>query len=295
MDPFPKREKNHIIKAAIDDPLTLNMIEKWDSLGVTLKEVPLNSEGQVTVETVRQVLSPRTTLLTLPWANGLSGVMHPIWEIANLCQEKEVLFHVDASTILGKYYFAFSDIPIDFLTFDGSLLHGPIGSGGLLVRDPETISLSAKLLEDSPNIALLASLATACQETEEHFDYLCLETARLRNKLEKHITNGVPKAEVLFQSAERLPHVSCIAFPGVFNELLAFILREKGIAVSFGGGNFPLLESMLKQIGIEKRLASSALSFSLSRDTTEEEIDRACAVIVEAAQRCQTFSQKVPS
>lgn len=293
LGPISESGKNHIIQAAIDDPLILNRIERWEPLGVKVIEAPLNSDGQVTCDTLNRVLSPRTALLTLPWANGLTGVMHPIWEIANLCEEKGILFHVDASAILGKYYFSFSDIPIDFLTFDGSLIHGPTCNGGLLIREPDTLSFPSKDFEGRENLPVLAGLATACEEAEAHFDHLCLETARLRNKLEAQIKTGFSQAEVLFQSVERLPNVSCIAFPGVFHELLAFILSEQGIAVSFGGGNFPSLESMLTKMGIKKALSESALSFSLSRYTTEEEIDRVSAAIVETAQRCQTFSQRV--
>ena len=283
-----KTGKNHIIAGA-DDLLSARMIERWKPLGVALKKVPLNAEARVTAETLTAVLSPRTALLTLPWANGLTGVIHPILEIANLCQEKGILFHVDASTILGKYYFSFSDTPIDFLTFDGSLFHAPIGSGGLLIRDKDALFP----FRSKPHGALLASLGRACEEADEQFDHICLETARLRNKFEAHIKKGFLEAEVLFQSAERLPQVSCIAFPGIFYELLAFTLREKGIAVGFGIENGLSLESMLKEMGVEPIFCASALSFSLSRETTEKEVDHAAAIIVEVAQRLKTFSQKV--
>ena len=101
------------------------------------------------------------------------------------------------------------------------------------------------------------------------------------------------EAEVLFQSSERLPHVSCIAFPGIFHELLAFTLNEKGLAVGFGVENGLSLESMLKEIGVHPTFCDSALSFSLSRETTESEIEQAAAIIVEEAQRLKTFSRKV--
>ncbi len=283
-----KTGKNHIIAAA-DDLFSAKMIEKWEPLGVTLKKVLLNSEGQVTANTLSSLLSPRTSFVTLPWANGLTGVIYPIWEIANLCREKGILFHVDASAILGKYYFSFSDIPIDFLTFEGSLIHAPTGSGGLLVRDNETIfPFRAKQQR-----ALFASLACACEEMEEYFDHTCLETARLRNTFETHIKKGFLESEVLFQSSERLPHVSCIAFPGIFHELLAFTLNEKGLSAGFAVENGLSLESMLKEIGVEPTFCASALSFSLSRETTESEIEQAAAIIVEEAQRLKTFSRKV--
>ncbi|MCB1080979.1 MAG: aminotransferase class V-fold PLP-dependent enzyme, partial [Chlamydiia bacterium] len=101
------------------------------------------------------------------------------------------------------------------------------------------------------------------------------------------------EAEVLFQGTERLPHITTIVFPGVFSELLAFHLREAGVFVSWGGGRNQKLEHILRACGLDSLTAKSTLNFSLSRETTEEEIRRTIGIVVDCAQRCRTYSRKV--
>ena len=71
-------------------------------------------------EILEEALRPRTSLVSLSWANGLTGVIHPVADLAEACQAKGVCLHVDASYAIGKHYFRFEDLNIDYLTFDGS-------------------------------------------------------------------------------------------------------------------------------------------------------------------------------
>lgn len=282
--------KNHILTTAVEENAVYNLSKQYEKVGVFQKTIPLNSSGQVTREALEDSLSPKTGLVSLAWASPLTGIIHPIWELAELCREKDILFHVDASAVLGKLYFKFEEFPIDFLSFDGSMLHGPKGSGGLFVRKGTEFS---SVEESELNTAALVGLGIAFQRLSEFFDHLCMETARLRDRFEVGITGAIKEAKVLFSDAERLPNVSTIVFPGVMAELLMFHLREGEVFPSLGGGKHQKLEHILTASGIDSLEAKCALSFNLSRETTEEEIDRAIGIIVDAAQRCRTFSSGV--
>lgn len=287
--------KNHILTTAVEEAPILLSAKRLEKLGCVMKQLPLNENGQLTRATLEEALSPRTGLVSLSWANHLTGVIHPIWELAELCDEKGILFHVDASAVLGKLYFKLQDIPIDYLSFEGTLLHGPKGSGGLFVnRFTQFQPLIPEGMEGAElNTATFMGLGVAFEEMSESFDHLCMETARLRDTLESGIINGIPDAHVLFSAAERLPHISAIVFPGVSSELLAFHLREQGVYASFGGGRAQKLEYPLIAAGVNPIDAKSTLSFSLSRDTTQEEVRRAIGIIVDCAQKCRTYSEKV--
>ena len=190
------------------------------------------------------------------------------------------------SAVLGKVYFRWEDLGADCLTFDGKIFHAPEGAAGCFVKN----SLSLPSLQNG-NIPfpLLAGLTLAADEAAHYFDHLCTETARLRDKLEEEVVNMHPEAVVLFKSAERLPNCSAIAFPGVASEALLFLLEKSGVYAS--RGTKPLLAETLIQAGVNPLLAEGAVSFVLSRETTEEEIVCAAVRIAEAAKTLRQYSR----
>jgi cysteine desulfurase len=281
--------RNHIVTTNIEEAAPLVSLKRLEKLGCGGKILSVNGQGQLTREILDEALGPRTSLVSISWANGLTGVIHPIADLAEACHAKDIRLHVDASDVIGKHYFRFEDLHIDFLTFDGSLLHAPKGTGGLLVKEKTPFSYPISSMVGS-SVGAIAALATALEEGEERFDYLCLEVARLRDKLEKGIQEGFPEAEILFQKAERLPNCCAIAFPGIVSDALLFLLNRKGVYASVGGGRLQNLSHLLVACGIDETLSQCALSFSLSFETTEEEIDYAIKTIVCSAQKLQTFS-----
>ena len=279
--------KNHILTTATEEAPIHLLGKHFEKLGLYQKVVPLNENGQMTRKALEEAISPKTALVSLSWANGLTGVTHPIWELSEVCRERGILFHVDASHVLGKLYFKFEELPIDFLTFDGPTLHGPKGSGGVFIRrGVDFTPIIPEGMEGADlNTPALIGLGIAIEELSESFDHLCMEGARLRDKLEEGIKLALPEVEILYKEGERLPNTTAMIFPNVHSELLAFHLREQGVLVSFGGGQKQKLEHLTG--------SKCALSFSLSRETTEEEIDQALGIIVACAKKCQTFSQGV--
>jgi cysteine desulfurase len=139
-------------------------------------------------------------------------------------------------------------------------------------------------------VGQIAALAQALEEGAHLFDHVCLETARLRDKLEKGILQGFPEAKVLLSAADRLPNSSAIVFPGVVSDALLFLLHRKGVYGSFGGGHCQKLSHILVACGIDETLAQCALSFSLCHETKEEEVDYAIKAIVECAQKLKNLS-----
>lgn len=274
--------KNHFVTAVVDEAPAILAASRLNDLGCVMQMAPCNAHGQVTAAAVADTITPRTALVTLSWSSALTGVIHPIAEIAKLCKERGILLHVDATHVLGKGYFTWSDCGADFLTFNGEPLHGPKGTGMLFIKEKQTLSpfiLGGKeqggLRGGSFNVPAFVGLGFAARLAYEGRDFLCTEIARLRDRFEKEIAS-MPGCRVLFQEEERLAHVSCIEFANVTAEALLFCLQRKNLFAGFGGGNFQKMSLILKASGIETH---SALSFALSRDTTDEEIARATALI----------------
>lgn len=235
-------------------------------------EIPLDLSGQVTIEALKKVLEEGVDLISLSWANGITGVVHPIEEIAQLCLDKGVLLHIDATHALGRLFFRLSDLPIDYFTFCSPSQ----GTGGLLIKEGAPFK-PLILGKAPPDPSMMKQLASAFQDRFSQFDPINLETARLRDLFEEQMTCGKP----LFQGAQRLPHISVLAFLGVAAETLLFALEEKGLRASLGGGSFPNLSHILKQGAIDPLLCHSALSFTFSSKTTREEIEKMVALISE--------------
>ncbi len=290
--------KNHYLTSSADEAPAIMAMGRLEQLNCVSKMIPVDREGKVTIANLSEVITPRTALISLSWANGLTGVIQPVAEIAALCQERGIALHLDATHILGKLYFSLEELNISFLTFNGDHLHAPKGTGGLWIKQGLKCSPfilggieQAGLRAGSFNIPGLIGLGKAVQELGDHLDVVSMEVARLRNKLEEGILQGVPEAQLFFKQQERLPHCCAIAFPGIANEAFLFALNQKGIYASIGGGSFQQIGLLLEATGIDSTLAHTALSFSLSRETQEEEIDRAIEIIVETAKQLRKYSQ----
>lgn len=292
--------KNQFLTSKNDEASSIMAIGRLEPFGCSGKMIDVNRQGIVTAKALADSLSPRTALVSLSWANGLTGVIQPLAEIADLCHQRGIRLHLDATHVLGKLFYELEDIGADYLTFNGDQLHAPKGSGVLYVK--EGISCSPFIFGSvdqggmragGVNMPMLAGLVTAAKEALDSRDLLCTEIARLRNWLEQGILKGFPQAQVCFKDQERLPHCTTIIFPGIANEALLFALNRRGVCASIGGGNFQQLAFLLAASGIEENLAHSAISFSLSRYTTEDEIDRAVSIVVDSAQTLARFSEHI--
>ena len=245
-------------------------------------------------------MTPRTALVSLSWVNGLTGVINPVAEIAAICKERGVPLHLDITHALGKLYFNSEELGASFLTFNGDHLHAPKGTGGLWIK--EGVRCSPFLIggieqggrrAGSFSVANLVALGEAAKETIEARDYVGTEVARLRNKLEDGIIEGFPDAIVFYPNEERIPNVTAIAFPGVSNEALLYLLNKNGVYANIGGGSFQQIGLVLSAAGVDKKIAATTLSFSLSRETKEEEITCAIAIITSSAQRLRKLSEQL--
>lgn len=292
--------KNQFVTSQIDEAPAIMSIEKLEKFGIVGKMAKANKEGKITKETISEIITPRTAIVSLSWANGLTGVIQPVDEIAEICRERGILLHLDATHILGKLFFELEDIQPDFLTFNGAQIHAPKGTGGLFIKEglPLTPLISGGLDQggkrggnlDTPSFIALAAAAVEALDTR---DFLCTEVARLRNKLEEGIMEGFADSFCFFQREDRLPNCTSIAFPGIANEALLFALNQRNVYASVGGGGFQKLSLILEASDVEKAYANTAVSFSLSRETNEEEIDRAIDIIVDTAKRLRKMSSYI--
>lgn len=290
--------KNQYITSSIDEAPALMSLNRMEQLGCVGKLVSPNKHGIITLEAIAEAITPRTALISLSWANGLTGTINPVAEIAKLCHERGILLHLDATHVLGKLFYEIKDIGAHLISFNGDHLHAPQGSGGLYIKSGTKCSPfivggleQAGHRAGTINVPALVALGAAAIEAKDSLDLMCTEVARLRDQLERGIIEALPDAVVFFADQSRLPHCTTIAFPGIANEAMLFVLNRKNLFASIGGGSFQQIALVLNASGIPETLAQTAISFSLSRYTTEDEIERAIVIITDAAKRLQKASK----
>jgi cysteine desulfurase len=277
-----KEGKCHLVVSSIEDAPTMQCAKRLEELGCTIKIVPVDAQGQIDLAQLASCISPRTALISVTMAHGLTGVIQPVEEIIQIAREKKVLLHLEASYALGKYPFTFD---ADYLTFSGDRIHSVKGSGGLFAKEAAPLvpfvlggNEQGGLRGGSFDIPSFMALSAAAQQASLYLDTMALEVVRLRDLLESRV-QGQP----LYRDVLRLPNTSVIHFPKVHQEALLYLLNRKGVYANMGG----------PYCGHLSRIANDecALSFALSRMTTEEEIVRASELINEAVLQLQSLSE----
>lgn len=277
-----KEGKCHIIVSSLEDAPTMQCAKRLEELGCTIKIAPVSESGQIDLQKLSELISPKTALISVTMAHGLTGVIQPVEEIIQLAQEKKVLLHLEASYAVGKYPFEFAS---DYLTFSGDRIHSVKGSGALFAKPEAPLvpfilggNEQAGLRGGAFDIPSFMALSAAAQQAILYLDLMALEVVRLRDLLETLVTGTA-----LYKETLRLPNTTTLAFPNVHQEALLYLLNRKGLFASMGG---PYCQHLSKLTNNE-----STLSFSLSRMTTEDEIRKAAAIINEAVKHLQTISE----
>lgn len=292
--------KNHFITSNIDEAPTLLSLNRLEQFGAVISVVKASEQGYVSAKEISEMISPRTALLALSFGNGLTGVINPIQEIAVLCKLRGIRLLLDITHVLGKLFFDPHEINADFLSFNGDHIHAPKGTGGLYIKEGIRCSPfivggieQAGLRAGSLNVPGLIGLGVAAKETLEARDFVCTETARLKFHFEREMIKRLPETTILFENEERLPNISCLCFPGITSEALLFHLNRKGLYASMGGGGQQQIGYLLSACGVSQEKAYSALSFSLSKHTSESEIERAVSIIESSVLRLRKVSEKI--
>lgn len=294
LDITRKTGKNYFVTSTLDEAPAILSMERLNSLGC-VHHLAEAKEGKITPESICEALTPRTALVSLSWANGMTGVIQPVKAIGEICKERGVLFHVDATHILGRGEVSWETSGADIITFNGEQIHGPKGTGGIFIRKGVSISPliiggdeQGGMRGGSFNTAAFMGLAKAAQLAKQRCDTVCTHIAYLRSRFETLLQEAISEVKFFFTEEERVPTILVAHFPKVTTDALAYLLNKKNLFANLGGGHFQQIEHLMKSAGIP---TLSALSFSLSYDTKEEEIHEAAERIAEAYTSLRALSK----
>lgn len=280
--------KNHYLTTQIEEAPQLFTLTKLEENSCVSKLLPVNEDAILSAETLTEGLSPRTALLTLSLVNPLLGTVQPLDMIGAICKERGVLLHVDLTHALGKMEIDLNGWGVDFATFSGECVGAFPNGACIYVREGVPFTSPIYGIETASlgviDLPQLAGLATGLEISSQKRGHLLMESARLRDYFETTILSELDNAEVLLK-ANRLPTTSLIAFKGIASEALLFALADRGLYGSIGGGLFQQISHILESAKVDPYLAKCAISFTLSIDTTEEEIEQAARIVVSSVKK----------
>lgn len=292
-------DKKHIITSEVEHPAIISTCKYLETLGVDVTYLPVNDKGIIEISTLQEHITKETALVSIMWANNETGMLFPIEEIAQICKEKGVLFHSDAVQAVGKIPVDLSAIDIDFLSFSAHKFHGPKGIGGLYIKDSKPLT---SLLHGGEhmggrrsgtlNVPGIVGMGKALEIAVENLDFKKNSVRRLRDRLEDEILK-LKDVFVVGTREERTPNTILVSVKGIEGEAMLWDLNKNGIAASTGSACASEdLESnpVMEAIGAEADLAHTALRLSLSRFTTDEEIDYTVGILNDAVKRLRAIS-----
>ena len=298
-DRIVRGDKDHIITTTVEHPCVANACRFLESQGVKVTYLPVNKDARVEAEDVRRAITKKTALVSVMWANNETGVIFPIREIGRVCREAGVLFHTDAVQAIGKVKVDVQDAPVDFLSLSAHKFHGPKGVGALFVRSGLKLTpllhggeqMSGKRA-GTLNTAGIVGMGLAMELANDNLEFENTEVRRLRDRLEDALLR-LRDVMVVGRRELRVPNTIFISVRGVEGEALLWDLNKNGIAASTGSAcASESLEAnpIIKAIGAGDELSHTGIRLSLSRFTTEAEIDTAIKVFTDAVGRLRAIS-----
>lgn len=294
--------KSQIITTQVEHPCVANSCGFLESIGVDVVYLPVNEDGIVTPEILREYVDPdRTALVSIMWANNETGLIFPIKELCQVTHENGVLFHTDAVQAIGKIPVDVQETGVDFLSFSGHKFHARKGIGGLFIKKgielPTFIHGGEQMAgrrAGTIDVPGFIGMGLAMEIAINNLDYEAREVRRLRDRLEDAIL-GIKDTLVVGRREIRTPNTILASIRGVEGEALIWELNRHGVAASTGSAcASESLESNPTFVAmcISEELAHTGIRLSLSRFTTDSEIDTAISVVRQSIDRLRSISSR---
>jgi cysteine desulfurase len=297
---FTPHFQGHIITSNVEHAAVYRTVEALQAYGCRATFLETGSWGAASVDAVREALQPDTRLIVLMAVNNETGVKTDIEAIAALAHERNIPFVVDGISLLGKEPFRVPE-GVSAMCFSGHKFHAPKGVGFAVIRQHLKLAplftgggQEYERRAGTENLAGILGLAEAVELLQEALPAATARMASLRDRLEQGLLSRLPDVSVNGEGP-RVCNTTSLAFHGVEGESLLMNLDMCGIAVSHGSAcSSGSLEPsrVLLNMGLARQQAASSLRFSLSRFTTQEEIDRCIEAVVSIVQQLRGLAFK---
>ncbi|WP_294376643.1 cysteine desulfurase family protein [uncultured Slackia sp.] len=285
-----RAHRMRMVASSIEHPAVLRALDYWEAQGFTITLVNPDGTGVVSARAIEAVLDDDVCLVSVMSANNETGVLQPISEIAQAAHAAGALFHTDAVQAAGHVRLNAEASGIDVLSISAHKFHGPKGVGALVCRtcegaDPLIYGGGQERGRRSgtENVPGIVGLATALEEACKTMEEDAARVRGLRDCFEARLEQ-IEGAYVVGKAAPRVPGISNVCFGGFDHQTLIPLLDARGVCASAGSAcsaGAVKTSHVLRAMGISEPLAKGSVRFSLSADTTQEDVDAAAVAMRE--------------
>ncbi|KGD72518.1 MULTISPECIES: IscS subfamily cysteine desulfurase [Tatumella] len=296
---FYQKKGKHIITCKTEHKAVLDTCRQLEREGFDVTYLTPQTNGIIDLAVLRDAIREDTILISIMHVNNEIGVVQDIATIGEICRERGIIFHVDATQSVGKLPIDLSKLKVDLMSFSAHKLYGPKGIGALYVRRKPRVRLEAQMHGGghergmrSGTLAVhqIVGMGEAYRIAKEEMD---TEMARLR-RLRDRLWDGVKDMEEVYLNGDLengAPNIVNISFNYVEGESLIMALKDLAVSSGSACTSASLEPSyVLRALGMNDELAHSSIRFSLGRFTTEEEIDYAINLVRNSIGRLRDLS-----
>jgi cysteine desulfurase len=298
---FYSGKGKHIITVKTEHKAVLDTCRELERErnGFEVTYLDVQENGLIDLEVFKAALRPDTILVSVMFVNNEIGVIQPIAEIGEICRDKGIIFHVDATQASGKVAIDLATLKIDLMSVTAHKVYGPKGIGALYIRRKPRVRLEAQMHGGghergfrSGTLAThqIVGMGEAFRLAREEMDVENKRIGALRDRLLK----GISSFEHVYVNGDlehRIPHNLNVSFAYVEGE--SMLMAIKDLAVSSGSAcTSASLEPsyVLRALGRDDELAHSSIRFTIGRFNTEEEIDFAVKLLREKIGKLRELS-----
>jgi cysteine desulfurase len=293
--------RRHVVTCVTEHKCVIESCHRLEERGFEVTWLPVQSNGLIDLDSVSAAVTARTALVSIMAVNNEIGVIQPIAEIGRLCRARGAKLHTDAAQAAGKIPLDVNAMNIDLLSISGHKLYGPKGIGALYVRRRPRVRIVPQmdgggqergLRSGTVPTPLAVGLGEACAIAASEMAGEADRLRTLRDRFLTRLRNGVPDVHLHGDLEHRIAGNLNVSFPDIEGQDL--MMRLTGLSVSTGSACSSAVvgpSHVLSALGVESRLLHNALRIGFGRFTTEDEVDRAVAIIISAVRSQRSASQ----
>lgn len=297
-----KSKGNHIITATTEHKAVLDTCKKIESMGGEVTYLDVQADGLIDLAALEAAIKPNTILISIMWANNETGVIQNMKAIGEICAKHGILLMSDATQAVGKIQVHPKEVGVHLMAFSAHKMYGPKGVGALFVnRKGPRVKVTAQMdggghergmRSGTLNVPGIVGFGKAAEIAMNEMEADFKRVAKLRDKLEQALLAKLEESYINGNTDHRMPHVTNISFKHVEGEGLMMTFNQE-IGVSSGSAcTSASLEPsyVLVALGLGDDLAHSSIRFSLSKFTTEDEIDYAIDAVAKGVNHMRDLS-----
>lgn len=300
MKSFSTNKKNGLTTLKTEHKATLDTANLIKSMGFELNFIEVGKDGLINIDNFENTLSENTALFSICMVNNETGVLQDIKRITQICHQKNILVHVDATQALGKINIDVKDLDIDFMSASGHKIYGPKGIGLLFCKKSNMKYLRIPranhevefgIRAGTVPVALCVGFGKAAEIASLNIDNNLQHIANLRKILIEGITSELDEIYINGSQEHNYPGIVNISFRGCEGE--ALMMESKRIAVSSGSActsNKLSISHVLAAMGIPADIAQSSLRITIGKSTSESDIKIAIEDLIQATKKLRKIS-----